>query len=101
MVEVRPNGGKSEILGDMKGAFVNVVTWASDAGQYKRNAELIMRKLGGVFVSDVVNPEPVEARRARAGGGFDEDIEDMISRAESNPNAIIYGTFHMFAKDDA
>ncbi len=101
MVEVRPRDGRSEILGDMKGAFVNIVTWASDAEQYKRNAELIIGKLGGLFVSEVVNPEPVEARRARTSGRFEEDIEDMLSRAEGNPNAIIYGTFHTFENDDA
>jgi len=101
MVEVRPMNGKSEILGDTKGAFVNIVTWASDAEQYKRNAELIIGTLGGLCVCEVVNPEPVETRRARMGGQFEEDVEDMISRAEGNPNAIIYGTFHTFENDDA
>ena len=101
MVEVRPTNGKSDILGDMKGAFVNIVTWASDAEQYKRNAELIIGKLGRLVVCEVVNPEPVEKRRARTSGRFEEDVEDMISRAEGNPNAIIYGTFHMFENDDA
>ncbi len=101
MVEVRPLSGRSKILGDMKGAFVNVVTWAADAEQYRRNAELVIQGLGGLFVSDVLNPEPVETRRARSGGGFDENMEDLISRAQANPNAIIYGTFHMFERDDA
>jgi hypothetical protein len=101
MVEVRPLNGKSEILGDTKGAFVNVVTWASDAEEFKRNAELVIGDLGGLFISEVVNPEPVETRRARTSGVFEEDIEDIISRAQGNPNAIIYGTFHTFEKDDA
>jgi len=101
VVGVRPVNGKSEILGDMKGAFVTIVTWASDVEQYKRNAELVIGKLGGLFVCEVVNPEPVETRRDRTGGQFEEDVEDMISRAEGNPNAIIYGTFHMFENDDA
>jgi hypothetical protein len=101
LVEVRPLSGKTEILGEMKGAFVNVVTWAADAEQYRRNAELVIGGLGGLFVSDVLNPEPVEARRARSGSGFEENIEDLISRAQVNRNAIIYGSFHMFEKDDA
>jgi hypothetical protein len=101
MLEVRPLGGRSEILGDMKGAFVDVVTWAADADAYRRNAELVIRALGGLFVSDVLNPEPVEARRARSGTGFDEKTEDLISRAQANPSAIVYGSFHMFEKDDA
>ena len=101
MVEVRPLSGKSEILADMKGAFVSIVTWAADAEEYRHNAELVIGGLGGLFVSDVLNPEPVEDRRARAGSEFDENTEDLISRARSNPNAIVYGSFHMFAKDDA
>jgi hypothetical protein len=102
MVEVRALDGQSQIiLGDSKGAFVNVVTWASDAEQYRHNVNLVIDKLGGLFVSEVVNPEPVEIRRARIGGQLSEDVEDMVSRAEGNPNAIIYGTFHLFATDDA
>jgi hypothetical protein len=34
------------------------------------------------------------------GGHFAEDIEDVISRAQANPNAIRWGTFHTFKKDD-
>ena len=101
MVEVRRLSDKSEVLGEMKGAFVNIVTWAVDAEQYRRNAELVIGGLGGLFVSDVLNPEPVEDRRARAGSRFDENIEDLILRAQSNPNAILYGSFHIFEKDDA
>jgi hypothetical protein len=101
MVEVRPLSGKSEILGEMKGAFVNIVTWAADAEQYRHNAELVIAGLGDLFVSDVLNPEPVEDRQARAGSEFDESIEDLILRAQLNPNAILYGSFHMFEKDDA
>ena len=100
-VEVRPLSGGSDILGDMKGAFVNIVTWATDAEQFRGNAELVINELGGLFVSDVHNPEPVEARRARSGGGFDEEMEDVIARAEVDPNAIIYATFHGFERDDA
>jgi len=101
MVEVRPLGQKSETLGAMKGAFVNIVTWASNTEDYRHNAELIVGKFGDLFVSEVIGPEPVEARRARAGGQFEESIEDMISRAAANSNAIIYGTFHTFEKDNA
>lgn len=100
MVEVRPLNGKSKILGDAKGAFVNIVTWASDAEQYRSNVEDVIGSLGGLFVSEVVNLEPVETRRARIGD-FEDDIEDMISRAQENQDAIIYGTFHTFTKDDA
>ncbi len=100
MVEVRLLNRKSKILGDAKGAFVNIVTWASDAAQYRRNVEVVIGSLGDLFVSDVVNLEPVETRRARTGG-FEDDVEDMILRAQGNQDAIIYGTFHTYAKDNA
>jgi hypothetical protein len=100
LVEVRALNGGNEILGDTKGAFVNIVTWASSAEDYKRNAETVIGDLGGLFVSDVLTPEPVKTRRVKKVV-FEEEIEDMISRAEGNPNAIIYGTFHTFEKDDA
>jgi hypothetical protein len=101
MVEVRALESGSNLLDGMKGAFVNIVTWASDAEEFKRNTELVIRNLGGLFVAEVVNSEPIEVRRTRTKGGFEEEIEDMISRAQDNPKAIIYGTFHTFKKDDA
>jgi hypothetical protein len=100
-VEVRSLKGAHEILGNMKGAFVNIVTWASDKEEFKNKAELIVDKLGGLFVSDVLNPESLEARMGRTGNRFADDVEEMISRAQDNPNAIIYGTFHKFENDDA
>jgi hypothetical protein len=98
MVEVRPKQG-CEVLEGAKGAFVTVVTWAASATQYKRKAALVLGELN-LLVVGVENAEPVDVRRERQGG-FDETIEDVISRAESNPNAIIYSTFHLFDKDDA
>lgn len=66
---------------------------------YRRNAEIVLNEQG-MFVVDVVQPEPVEVRRRRQGD-FEGVIEDMISTAQGNPNAIILGTFHSWEKDDA
>jgi hypothetical protein len=101
LVEVRALKGGSAILGDTKGAFVNIVTWAVDAGEYDRKARLLVGDLGGMYVAEVVQPEPVEARRIKKKDDLDEEVEEMISRAEENPNAIIYGTFHTYLSDDA
>jgi hypothetical protein len=100
-VEVRAGRGGSDILGATKGAFVNIVTWAADAEQYRHNVEQLIGSLGGLVVSDVLNSEPVDKRRARTGKQFDEEIEDLISRAQANSKAILYGSFHLFDKDDA
>jgi hypothetical protein len=96
LVEVRPERG--DILGDAKGALVHVVTWASDKEEYRRNADLVLGNLG-LFVVEVENPEPVAERRKEAS--FEEEIEDMIARAQDIPNAIIYGTFHTWERDTA
>jgi hypothetical protein len=96
-VEVRPLKG-SRTLGDAKGAFVNMVTWVTNAEEYRRNVDLVLGKLG-LFAVEVENPEPVSIRRQKAD--FDEEIEDMIIRAQDNPNAIIYGTFHEWDRDTA
>jgi len=96
-VEVRAPKA-TDVLADAKGAFVNLVTWASDIDEFKSNAELVLGKLG-LSIIDIENPEPVSIRRQKAD--FDDEIEDMVSRAEDNPNAIIYGTFHTWTRDDA
>jgi hypothetical protein len=98
LVEARPLDG-CDVLDDAKGAFVNIITWAAAADEYRRNAELVLGELQ-LFVVDITRPEPVELRRRREGD-FEEEIEDMISRAQDNPNAIIHGTFHLWEKDDA
>jgi len=95
LVEVRALK-RTEVLGDAKGAFVNLVTWADHADQFKSNAELVLNELG-LFIVEIDNPEPVATRKKKAG--FEEEIEDMIARAENNPNAIIYGTFHTWKRD--
>src|SRR5579864_8686507 len=85
----------SEFFTDGKGAFVNIVTWAANVEEFRANAELVLNKLG-LFVLDVENPEPVSKRRTWAE--LDDELEDIISRAEHNPNAIIYGTFHKYLR---
>ena len=96
-VEVRPLKG-STTLGDAKGAFVNVVTWSRDLDEFRKNAEIVLGELG-LFVVDVENPEPVSVRREKAV--FEESIENMVARAQGNPDAIIYGTFHTWERDTA
>lgn len=97
-VEVRPFG-ETEVLKNARGAFTNIVTWAANAEEYRRKAELVVDGLGGLFVLEVLNAEPVEARLARTGGEFGEDIQDLIDRALANPKAILYGTFETYEED--
>ena len=95
LAEVRASE-RSDVLEDMKGAFVNIVTWAASAEEFKYNAELVLSKLH-LFVVEIQDFEVVSRRRKKVE--FSEEIEDMIERAECNPNAIIYGTFHTYERD--
>jgi hypothetical protein len=99
-IEVRSPHEGHDLLEAAKGAFVNVVTWAADAEQYRHNAGRVIASLGGLLVLDVLNAAPVDEWRAWTENDFNEEIEDLISRAHDNPRAILYGTFHVFAKDD-
>jgi hypothetical protein len=50
-------------------------------------------------LAEVEQAEPL-AERARKRTLHDQ-VDDMVRRAESNPNAIIYGTFHRYQFDGA
>jgi hypothetical protein len=80
------------------GAFTNIVTWARDMGEFRSNADVIAGTLD-MYVMDVEEVEPVAVRTAKCQ--LTEDIADMVQRAESNPAAIIYGTFHTYPFDEA
>jgi hypothetical protein len=96
-VEARPIEGSSK-WGDAKGAFVDIVTWASNSEEFHHNASLVLETLE-LFVIGVENEETLLDRKAKEN--FDEETEDMISRALDNPDAIVYGTFHTWEADSA
>jgi hypothetical protein len=80
------------------GAFTNIVTWASDIEGFRQKAEVIAATMD-MFVVDVEDVEPLAERTKKCTLG--EEIADMVVRAEANPNAILYGTFHRYPFDDA
>jgi hypothetical protein len=69
--------------------FMNVTTWAD-------SAESAAQKLSGYikrFNWHVISIE--EARIVGEDDEFaDEQLEDMVAKTRSNPDAIILGTFH-------
>ena len=97
-VEVRPEREGNDVLGAAKGAFVTIVTWAADADGYRHNAELVIGSLDGLFLVDVLNAEPVDGKES--DGQVAGEIDDLITRARANPDAILWGTFHTYQKDD-
>ena len=80
------------------GAFTNIVTWACDAEAFREKAETIAATIQ-MYVAGVERAEPLNNRRKNRH--LTEDIEDMVVRAETNPSAIVYGTFHTYPFDEA
>jgi hypothetical protein len=80
------------------GAFTNIVTWACNLDGFRNNTEIIAAKLN-MYVAAVEEVEPLAQKIKNSG--LTEEVEDMALRAESNPNAIIYGTFHRYPFDEA
>lgn len=84
---------ESEILRDSTGAYVNVVTWASDRAEYQKKAQELMDYLHLKLV-DIENPQPLKDRERIE----DPELADVVARAKENPNAIMYGAFHTWSE---
>ena len=95
VVELKPLDRK--VYG-VAGAFTNIVIWACDAEGFREKAETIAATIQ-MYVAGVEGAEPLIKRTEKRL--LTEEIDDMVVRAESNPNAIVYGTFHTYPFDEA
>jgi hypothetical protein len=93
LLEVSPREN-AEAFRENSGAFVNVVTWASDETQFREKAKMVMDKLN-LEIMGVEGAEPI----ANRGVIDNEELKEIAERVRSNPNAIIYGTFHTWRED--
>ena len=93
LVELKPLDRKKY---GAAGAFTNLVTWACDSLGFRAKAETIAATLG-MYVAGIEDEHPLAA----STGDWPEEFQDMVRRAESNPNAIVYGTFHRYPHDEA
>lgn len=76
------------------GAFTNILTWACNSEGFRRKADVIAATLD-MYVTEVEGAEPLMERMQRAD--LTEELDEMLLRAQSNPSAIIYGTFHRYS----
>jgi len=81
----------SEILQGVSGAYVNILTWASNPTSFREKAKELMDYLGLELVG-VEDAEPLSEREKR--GGLDADIVQVALEVKDNPQAIRYMTFH-------
>jgi hypothetical protein len=93
LVEVRPLD--REAYG-AAGAFTYIVTWACNAIEFRKKADTIIATLD-LHVTGVEGEEPLVQWTEKQTPS--EEVEDMIQRAEFNPNAIVWGTFHQYRVD--
>jgi hypothetical protein len=80
------------------GAFTNIVTWANDAEGFRKKVE-VLAAIIDMYVADAEGAEPLTQRAEK--GNITEEIDDLVLRAESNPDAILYGTFHSYPYNEA
>ncbi len=97
LVEVRKRPD-SEFLEGKKGAFTNVITWASTAQEFREKADKLAESLK-LFVVDVEDVEPLSERQRKFA--IDAELEDIADEARQNAEAILYATFHTYPRDDA
>jgi hypothetical protein len=87
--------------GDLEGsagAYTNIITWACNSAGFREKAETIAATMD-LYVVEIEEDEPLSQRFPDSI--MTEELEDMVSRAEHNPNAIVYGTFYHYPHDDA
>jgi hypothetical protein len=80
------------------GAFTHIVTWACSAAEFRQKADKVIATLDNLYVIGVEGEEPLAQWTEKRTPS--EEIEDMIQRAEFNPNAIVWGTFHQYRVDE-
>jgi hypothetical protein len=98
LINVKPLPLRPNALGGAAGAWVNMVAWASDPEMYKGESQAGAATYDA-YVVGIEDGEPVALRTTRFR--VEEQIEDMISRAETNRNFILFGTFHEYPHETA
>jgi hypothetical protein len=71
-------------------AFTVVTTWAVSSHEFREKCNRMLDSYGWKLLG-VERSNPV-----LENGEFSEEVEDMLERTRSNPNAIIYGTFYSY-----
>jgi hypothetical protein len=71
-------------------AFTVVTTWATSPEEFREKCVRMLDSYGWKLLH-VEHANPV-----RKDGEFSEEIEDMLERTRTNPDAIIYGTFYSY-----
>jgi hypothetical protein len=90
----------SEILvqpGDMPSGstkgFVNITTWADSVETVREKLSRYLETFKWHLIS-IEKAQPIDESH-----DYGNEIEDMLERTRSNPDAIILGTFHSYKEN--
>lgn len=75
-----------------KPAFTTVTTWACNFEEFSQKCNRVLESYGWKLLA-IERASPVSDN-----DDFSPEAEEMLERAKSNPNPIIYGTFHTYPK---
>ena len=85
-------------FGDGKGAYVNVVAWAESAKDFGGRVTAIAEQQLDCIVLEMEQVELLETALEREG--CPDEFFTMQTTAKRQPEDIVFGTFHVFARDD-
>ena len=88
----------SEVLKEVSGAYVTILTWASRPSEFREKAQELMDHLGLQLVR-VEDEEPLSERAKKNELG--PEIEQVASEVRENPQSIRYMTFHTWTEVNA
>jgi hypothetical protein len=82
---------------DGKGAYVNIVAWASSEEEFRQRVEKIAPKLDCILL-ELEHIQLLNERMEQPD--YPQDLIDMRSTAERQPADIVFGTFHIWEQSD-
>ncbi|AEU36104.1 hypothetical protein [Granulicella mallensis] len=98
MAAVKPRPGSETLSGSVSGAFVNVLTWASDSFEFREKAKELMDYLALDLIG-VEDEEPLSERQKT--GDMEPDITQIALEMKDNLRSIRYTTFHTWTETNA
>jgi hypothetical protein len=84
---------RGDMPSDLTKGFMNVTTWATSAESAREKLAKYIERFNWRIIS-VEDAHPIDDSEE-----YDEQMEDMIARTRTNPNAIILGTFHGYKEN--
>ena len=95
LVGVTPRPGNN-LIGDAKGAYVNVLASAKSASEYTDKVERALDEVG-LNLIEIENPEPLAERLSK--WSVDEEIM-MMAETVKKIDSVVFGTFYEYDSDD-